>query len=54
MNMIMSILNPQQKQKANNFLSTNKEQQAQQIADYCNQNGITKEQLQGLVNTFNK
>ena len=50
----MSMLNPNQKQLANQFQNKTKEQQAQEIADFCNQNGISKEQLQNLMNILNK
>lgn len=50
----MSMLNPNQKQIANQFQNKTKEQQAQEIADFCNQNGISKEQLQNLMNILNK
>ena len=49
MQAIMGTLNPQQKEIANNFLQQNEQQQAQFIADYCNKNGITKEQLANLL-----
>ena len=54
MNFLMSMLNPNQKQLANQFQNKTKEQQAQEIADFCNQNGISKEQLQNLMNILNK
>lgn len=50
----MSMLNPNQKQLANQFQNKTKEQQAQEIADFCNQNGISKEQLQNLMSILNK
>lgn len=53
MQSVMAILNPQQKNQANNFLNCTDEQKAQQIADYCNKNGISKQQLQDLFNQFN-
>ena len=52
--MMMSMLNPSQKQQANDFKNKTKEQQCQEIADYCNKNGITKEQLQELINKLKK
>jgi len=30
----------------------NKQQQAEEIAKMCNEKGITKEQLQSIINTF--
>jgi hypothetical protein len=39
---------------ANQFQNKSKEEQCKQIADYCNANGITKEQLQNIVSMINK
>jgi len=50
----MSMLNPSQKQLANQFQSKTTEQQAQEIADFCNKNGISKEQLEKFMNILNK
>ena len=50
----MSMLNPNQKQIVNQFQSETTEQQAQEIANFCNQNGITKEQLGNFMNILNK
>lgn len=52
--MMMSLLNPNQKQVVNQFQNKTREQQAQEIADFCNQNGISKEQLQNFMNMLNK
>lgn len=52
MSMLMGMLNPNQKQQANQMQGLNKEQQAQKIADKCNELGITKEQLQGIIDSF--
>ena len=49
---IMGMLNPQQRNLANNFMQQNEQQKAQYIADYCNQNGITRQQLADLINQF--
>ena len=49
---MMSMLNPMQKQQANQFQSKDKQQQAEEIAKICNEKGITKEQLQQIINTF--
>ena len=54
MALMMSMLNPSQKQLANQFQSKSNMEQCQQIADYCNQNGITKEKLQDIINMFSK
>ena len=54
MALMMSMLNPNQKQTANQFQNKTKEQQAEEIAKLCNEKGITKEQLQNIINTFSK
>ena len=54
MQMLMSLLNPNQKQLLNQFQNKNKEEQCQAIADYCNKNGIDKEKLQSIINMLNK
>jgi hypothetical protein len=38
----------------NNFQSKTEQEQAEEIAKYCNEKGITKEQLQNIINMFNK
>ena len=48
------MLNPNQKQLVNMFQSKTDSEKAQQIADYCNKNGITKEQLQSIISVFKK
>lgn len=47
--MILSMLNPQQKQQANQFLKKPKKEQCEEIARVCNEQGITKEQLNELI-----
>ena len=54
MAMLLSMLNPSQKQLANQFQNKSTQEQCQQIADYCNQNGITKEKLQEIISMLNK
>ena len=54
MQMMMGLLNPNQKQLLNTFQAKNNEEQAQTIADYCNKNNISKEQLQNIINMFKK
>ena len=54
MNLLMSMLNPNQKQMANQFQNKTNQEQAQMIADYCNQNNISKEQLQSIMSMLNK
>lgn len=51
-NKILNSMQPQQRNTAFQFLSLPKEKQAQQIADWCNQKGITKEQLQSFINNL--
>ena len=49
MALMMSMLNPNQKQLANQFQNKSKEEQAKKIAEICNQNNISKEQLQDII-----
>ena len=52
MQMMMNVLNPSQQQSLNQFKTMNKEQQAEEIARICNSKGITKEELQNMINSF--
>ena len=52
--MLMKALNPSQMQQVNNFSNISKQEQAQQIADFCNQNNISKEKLQEIINMIKK
>ena len=52
MSMLMGMLNPQQKQIANQFQNKTQQEQAEAIANKCNELGITKEQLQGIISSF--
>ena len=54
MQMMMGMLNPNQKQMVNVFQGKNSQQQAEEIAKKCNEIGITKEQLQEIIKVFNK
>ena len=54
MALMMSMLNPNQKQVANQFQSKTPQQQAEEVARLCNEKGITKEQLQNIVGMFRK
>ena len=38
----------------NQFQSKNDNEKAQQIADFCNQNGIDKNKLQEIIGMINK
>ena len=51
---MMSMLNPNQKQQANNFQNKSEQEQAEEIARICNEKGISKEQFQQIVSMFNK
>ena len=52
--MLTEMLNPNQKQVVNQFQNKTGTDQAHAIADYCNQNGITKEKLQEIINMLHK
>lgn len=52
MSLIMSMLNPSQQQLTNQFKGKTTQQQAEEIAKLCNEKGITKEQLQQIINSF--
>ena len=52
--MMMSMLNPNQVQTVNNFKGMPREKQAQIISDVCNEKGITKEQLQGIMDALQR
>ena len=54
MQMMMQMLNPQQKSALNSFKGQTSEQQAQAIANYCNKNGISKEQLSNIINMMHR
>ena len=54
MALMMSMLNPNQKQLASQFQNKSQQEQAEQIAKVCNEKGITKEQLQSIINGFRK
>ena len=48
--MMMGMLNPNQKQQTNQFQNKSREEQAQMIADICNQKGISKNDLAQIIN----
>lgn len=54
MQMLMGMLTGNQKQAVNLFQNKNSQQQAEDIAKLCNEKGISKEQLQSIINMFNK
>lgn len=51
--MMMNMLNPNQKTMANQFQNKTKEEQAKLIADKANELGLSKEDLQNIINMFN-
>ena len=51
-NFVMSMLNPKQKQLVNSLKGKNKDEQNQMLADYCNKNNISKEQLENIAKMF--
>lgn len=54
MSMLMGMLTGGQQQQLNQFQSKSKQEQCEQIAKICNEKGITKEQLQQIINNFRK
>jgi hypothetical protein len=50
----MGMLNPNQKQIVSQFQNKTDEEQAEQIAKMCNEKGITKEQLQSIMNMLKR
>lgn len=54
MALMMSMLNPNQKQVANQFQNKTTQEQAEEVARICNEKGITKEQLQSIIQAFKK
>ena len=52
--LMMSLLNPNQKQIVNQFQNKSDSEKAQQIADFCNQNGIDKAKLQEIMSMLKK
>ena len=50
----MSILNPNQKQMVSQFQGKTNQEQAEAIANKCNELGITKEQFQSIIGMLNK
>ena len=51
---MMSMLNPNQKNMASQFQNKSAEEQAKEIAEVCNKNGITKEQLEEIIKAFKR
>ena len=53
MQMLMNTLNPSQIQLLNNFKNVDANSQAEQIAKMCNEKGLSKQDLQNIINTIN-
>lgn len=51
--MMMGMLNPQQKQAVNQFQNQSSQEQAQRIAQLANEKGMTKQDLANLINMLN-
>ena len=54
MSMLMNMLTGSQKQQVNQFQSKTTQEQAEAIANKCNELGINKEQFTQLINMMNK
>lgn len=54
MSMLMGMLNPNQKQMVNMFQGKNSQEQAEAIAQKCNELGISKDQFNQIVQMLNK
>ena len=50
----MNLLSGNQKQVVSQFQNKSTNEQAEQIAKLCNDKGITKEQLQNILNMVKK
>lgn len=46
------MINPQQRNQVQEFQNLSREKQAEKIANICNQNGITLEQLKSLYSNL--
>ena len=54
MAMLMSMLNPNQKQLANQFQNKTTQEQAEEIARLCNEKGIDKQQFQQILSMMKR
>jgi uncharacterized iron-regulated protein len=52
--LMMSMLKPEQKQQANQFQNKTAQEQAEEIAKLCNEKGITKKDLEQIINVFKR
>ena len=50
---MMSTIPQENREMFNQFKQLDTQAQAQRIADYCNRNGISKEQLKNIFNGIN-
>ena len=51
---MLGMLTGNQKQQVNMFQNKTNQEQAEQIAKMCNEKGITKEQLQNILNVIKR
>ena len=54
MQMLMGMINPNQKALINHFQNQPSEKQAAEIARICNEKGITKNDLANIINSLRK
>ena len=54
MSMLTGMLTGNQKQTVDLFKNKTTQQQAEEVARKCNELGITKEQLQGVIDVFKR
>ena len=54
MAMMMGMLSPNQRQIASQFRNKTSQEQAEMIANKCNELGISKEQLEEMMKMFKK
>ena len=51
--MLMGMLNPSQKQQVNQLQNKSQQEQAEAIARIANEKGLTKQDLQNIINMLN-
>lgn len=52
--MLMGMISPQQQSLVNQFKSKPTQEQAEELSKLCNERGITKQDLEKIVNMFRK
>ena len=52
--MLTGMMNTNQKQQVNQFQNKNEYERAEEIANICNQKGISKEQFQQIIGMLYK